>query len=361
MTATTRLRKLRWGVPVAAAAAVAVVASGVLTAEADPPLPAKTAGQLLVDVQGAKVAGLSGTVEQNSDLGLPSLPDMGGAGGGSDLTSLLTGSHTLRVWYAGQDRQRVALLGSLGETDVVHNGADAWLWSSETNSATHYRVPAGAKGEVEKLPPGVTPQRAAETALAALDPSTKVSTDGTRAVAGRDAYELVLSPKDNRSLVGQVRIAVDAETSVPLRVELYPRSTGDGPAFSVGFTSVDFEVPGDEQFRFSPPPGVTVTEGVLPAGGKPTAADRAQAERAAGAIRTVGTGWTTVVVIPGGAGDRATDSPAGAFLEQLPQVSGSWGSGRLLTSALVSALLTDDGKVLVGAVSPDLLYAAAAK
>jgi len=360
MTAPTRTRLLRWGVPVAATAAVAVVASGVLTAEADPPLPPKTAGQLLVDMQGAGVAGLSGTVVQDSDLGLPGLPDMGGRGGGAGLTSLLTGSHTLRVWYAGQDKQRVALLDSLGETDVVRNGTDAWLWSSESNSATRYRVPAGKGGAdaTRELPAGVTPQQAAETALRALDPTTAVSTDGTRQVAGRDAYELVLAPKDTRSLVGQVRLAVDAETSVPLRVQVFPKATGDGPAFSVGFTSVTFEVPGDEQFAFTPPPGVTVTEGTLPAG-PPSKADRAAAERAAVATRTVGSGWTTVAVLPGPAG-RA-DGAAAAFLEQLPRVSGSWGSGRLLTSALMSALITDDGRLLVGAVAPDLLYAAAGR
>ena len=54
MTAPTHLRLLRWGVPVVAAAAVAAVASGVFAAQADPSLPAKTAGQLLVDLQGAQ-------------------------------------------------------------------------------------------------------------------------------------------------------------------------------------------------------------------------------------------------------------------------------------------------------------------
>ena len=155
MTAPTHLRLLRWGVPVVAAAAVAAVVSGVFTAEANPSLPAKSAGQLLVDLQRASVDGLSGTVVQDSDLGLPQLPQVGS--GSSSLTSLLTGSHTLRVWYAGDDKQRVALLGSLGETDVVRNGTNAWVWSSESNSATHYTIPAGKQGkhEADGLPAGV--------------------------------------------------------------------------------------------------------------------------------------------------------------------------------------------------------------
>jgi outer membrane lipoprotein-sorting protein len=358
MTAPTHLRLLRWGVPVLATAAVAVAASGVFSAEADPTLPPRTAGQLLVDLQGSEVAGLSGTVVQDSDLGLPELPSTGTDRGGSSLTSLLTGPHTLRVWYAGEDKQRIAMLSKLGETDVIRNGTDAWMWSSETNTATHLTLPAGEAGRDrgEGLPAGVTPQQAAEAALKAIDPTTAVSTDGTGTVAGRDAYELVLSPKDTRSLVGQVRLAVDAETATPLRVQVFPKTTSDGPAFSVGFTSISYEVPADEQFRFSPPPGAKVTEGTL--SGRPAGPTDAKA-KAEGAT-TVGTGWTRVAVLPGPDTTR-TEGAAATFLDRLPTVSGSWGSGKLLQSSLVSALLTDDGRMIVGMVPPELLYDAAGR
>ena len=362
MTAPT-LRMLRWGAPVAAAAAIAVVASGVLSAEADPPLPAKTAAQLLAGVQGARVAGMSGTVVQTSDLGLPELPTSG-PGATSSIASLLTGSHTLRVWMAGDTRQRVALLGPLGESDVVRNGRDVWVWSSEERTATHYRLPSAAattRPEVP-LPSGVTPQEAAERALAAIDPTTSVTTDGTGQVAGRDAYELVLAPKDSRSLIGQVRLAVDAATSVPLRVQVFGRASSDGPAFSIGFTKVSFAVPGAEQFRFTPPPDTRVTEGTLPTDTErhPTPAEVAKANSA---VTVVGTGWTSVAVIRGvsaGAGSTGT-GPLAAVMRSLQPVSGSWGSGRLLASRLVSALITDDGRFIVGAVPPELLYAAAGK
>ena len=359
--APSRARLVRWAVPVAAAAVVGVAATGVLTAEADPPLPPKTAAQLLVDLQGAEVQGLSGTVVQNSDLGLPALPTSGPGRDSTSPLSLLTGSHTLRVWYAGEAKQRLALLGRLGETDVIHNGRDVWLWSSGSNSATHYTLPAGqAAAERPAVPSPLTPQEAAEQALAAIDPTTAVSTDGTRAVAGRDAYELVLAPKDTRSLIGQVRLAVDAETSVPLRVELFGRSSADGPAFSVGFTKISFEVPGDEQFRFSPPPGAEVTEATLPkpSGKRPSAAEL---DDAAGAVRTVGTGWTTVVVADGMAPTADPGGSGQAILDQLRRVSGSWGSGRLLSSRLVTVLFTDDGRMIAGAVPPELLYAAAGR
>ena len=40
-------------------------------------------------------------------------------------------------------------------------------------------------------------------------------------------------------------------------------------------------------------------------------------------------------------------------------MSGAWGSGRLLQTSLVSVLITDSGRVFVGAVQPSVLYAAA--
>ena len=48
------------------------------------------------------------------------------------------------------------------------------------------------------------------------------------------------------------------------------------------------------------------------------------------------------------------------MLKVLPTVSGAWGSGHLLRGTLFSALLTDDGRVAVGAVAPEALYAALA-
>jgi hypothetical protein len=49
-----------------------------------------------------------------------------------------------------------------------------------------------------------------------------------------------------------------------------------------------------------------------------------------------------------------------ALLMASTPVKGSWGSGRLLQSALVSVLITSKGQILVGAVTPSVLYADAA-
>ncbi|MDG4837624.1 sigma-E factor regulatory protein RseB domain-containing protein [Micromonospora sp. WMMD967] len=376
---------LRWLVP--ATAAVAVIgggaAVGTFAAEAEPSLPPRTAAQLLVDLQTSRLEGLSGTVVQRADLGLPPLV---GLVPGNELTTMLTGTHTLRVWYSGPDQQRVALLDTLGEQDVIRNGRDLWTWQSRTNTATH-RTLSGDLGAGKPAPEQAanlpaTPQQAADLALGAVDPSTEVSVGRSATVAGQDAYELVLQPRDRASLVHQLRIAIDAERHVPLRFEVLAKGS-DRPAFEVAFTEVDYRRPDADQFTFNPPPGVTVTEekaeaptagkpghGVPPTAGKPGHGDPAGDPK----VRAVGSGWTTVLIarldgpLAGAKAPAKPAAPAGGsvpdidvstFLGGLAAVNGDWGSGRLLTSKLFSVLLTDDGRVLAGAVTPERLYEAA--
>ncbi|MDF2144835.1 hypothetical protein [Knoellia sp. p5-6-4] len=360
--------RARWAAPVAA---VAAVAAGTLvtnlTASADPSLPPRTAAQLLADVQRAQLAYVSGTVVQSADLGLPDLSALGGSGGGSaSLESVVTGTHTWRVWYGGEKQQRLALVGSLGESDIIRNGRDLWLWSSDEKTAVHYTLPEHGDetgGKAAPVPDATdlpkTPEEAAERALAALDPTTEVTTSGSAVVAGRDAYELVLKPRNSGSLVASVRISVDAERHIPLRVQAYSTKLAN-PAFEVGFTSIDFGRPDARQFAFNPPPGTTVTEKDAR-----TKADRDTSGRpdAAAAPKVVGTGWGAVAVgslPPGALASGEGGQQAQTMLQSLPRVSGDWGSGRLLGGTLFSAVLTDDGRYAVGAVKPESLYAALA-
>jgi outer membrane lipoprotein-sorting protein len=352
-------------VPVVAAVALAGVGplATTLTASAQGSLPPRTAAQLLVDVQQARLTALSGTVVETSDLGLPSLPSIGGQGGSSaSFSSLISGSHTMRVWYAGPDQIRLALLGQLGESDLVRNGSDVWAWSSDTNTATHWSAPVADSSQ--QLGPGaadgpMTPQQAADAALRAIDPSTRVTTDPTAVVAGRSAYELDLAPRDSRSTVGSVRIAIDGSTHVPTRVQVYARGA-TSPAFEIGFTSFSTATPPASTFAFTPPPGATVKQGSL---SKPGDATRLHARPSGATPQVVGTGWTSVAVASVGSmtgGQTGQSGSLAGVLKSLPTVSGTWGSGHLLRGALFSAVLTDDGRIAVGAVPPSMLYDALA-
>ena len=66
----------------------------------------------------------------------------------------------------------------------------------------------------------LTPDQLADRAIAAIDPSTVVSVDQNRRIAGRAAYELVLSPKDATARVGSVHIGIDAQRKLPLSVQV---------------------------------------------------------------------------------------------------------------------------------------------
>ena len=368
--------RARWAVP---AGAVLLIAAGSLvasrTANADSGLPHRTAAQLLVDVRTATERSLSGTVVQTANLGLPQIPGLSGQAsggafapsGGADLVSALAGTHTWRVWADGPTKVRVALVAGSGESDIIRNGSDVWVWSSQAKSATHHTL--DAKSAPNGTPPmsptdlPKTPDEAARQVLAAIDPTTEVTTAGTAVVAGRQTYELVLDPRSTSTRVAQVRIAVDADTHIPLRVQVYSTKLAN-PAVEVGFTSIDFATPEARQFAFTPPPGTTVSEGGDTQGGKVTAPNPATRPSgpAAPAPKIVGTGWERVLVatVP----DLGSSTPGDqsgelqGLLSSIPEVSGAWGKGRVIDGTLFSAVLTDDGRVAVGAVAPDALFAA---
>ena len=368
--------KARWIAPVAVVAVVAVTPYAV-SASADSGLAPRSAGQLLTDVRNANVT-LSGTIVESADLGLPSLPGIGSSSSGSaELQSLVSGSHTLRLWVDGPDRQRLAVVGTNGESDIIRNGTTLWTWSSATKTATKRTLPAGtpesrmapsaAPGLPTTLPS--TPAAAAAEVLKAVGATTSVTTSSSATVAGRPAYELVLTPKAKTTRVAQVRIAIDGVKRVPLRVQVYSTQLAK-PAFEIGFTSVDFGKPDARQFAFTPAPGTTVKYGDAPRLTPDAPALPSTATDPAAEPTVVGTGWSTVVVaklpadaLAGLSGKAPASQSKGqidTLLRLLPAVSGTWGKGHLLSGTLFSAVLTDDGRVAVGAVGPGQLYAALA-
>jgi outer membrane lipoprotein-sorting protein len=357
MLSIFRSRRARWAVPIGTATAVAAAIGlgSVVAGASSPDLPDRTAAELLAGVADSEQP-FSGTVVQTSRLGLPDLPQEVTAGTGP--VALLTGSHTARIWYASPEQARFALMGTLEETNIIRDGHEVWVWTSETNGAQHFTLPPGSDSVPPAAAPPTNPQAAAELLLAAVDPSTEVVVDGTAEVAGRAAYELVLSPRDEDSLIQDVRLAVDGDTSMPLRVQVNAEGEEE-PAFEVGFTSVTFGEPSDDVFRFNPPPGATVEEHDITAEW-PKDHDHAKPSAGLGMPAVVGEGWTSVLVVSGVSLPEDDSAVLDALLGSAAMVSGSYGTGHLLETALMSALLLDDGRLFVGAVTPEALEEAAA-
>ncbi len=374
-------RRGRWLVPAAAVAVTGgvIVASQLTIAQAAPALPARTPAQLLAQVSAdAKLPPLTGTVVETASLGLPQLPQ---AANPTALSSLLTGSHTLQVYYESPRHFRLQVPQTLSETDLIRDGNKAWLWQSAPDTVTEYTWPEGAAGRAAaQLPavPALTPQQAADDLLAAVGTTTTVTVQGNVLVAGEPAYQLVLAPKDPRSLIGRVVIAIDGKYGVPLRVQVFAKGA-TSPSFQVGYTRLSFGTPAPASLQFTPPPGATLTVVDLGAGHGATSGSVPSAAGGAG-LRLFGSGWLTVAefprsdlslsgTVPGSSGTQApvSSGPGGlggdsqavldALLAAAKPVHGSWGSGTLLTTSLVSVLMTD-GEVYAGAVQPSVLYAA---
>ncbi|MEV1128912.1 hypothetical protein [Agromyces sp. NPDC049794] len=403
-------RFTRW---IPAIAAPIVIGVGVvlvpMQANAAVDLPDLSPAELLEFAASSEVDALSGTIEQTSELGLPDLSALSGAMGGSagaggggpagdgeasasatdldDLISLATGTHTARVYVDGDDA-RLQVLDRLAERDVYVSDDGAWAYDSREQAATHVTVDeasfdaleqeleathgADAEARADELreqyeaeagEPMPTPEEMLDRALAKLDETAEVSVGTDSRVAGREVYELVLEPRDAETLVGEITVAIDGETGAALAASVTARGS-DEPAFSVAFTDVSFEAPDASVFDFTPPEGTEITEHVVTA---PTLAEleqrKAEAEAGATGERMPqpvvhGEGWTTVVELPAGEGAASGLGPeASAMLDALTQgVDG----GRVLSTSLVTVLLTDDGRVLAGAVTVDHLLDVAA-
>ncbi len=387
--AAGRRKAARYIVPVAVAGVAAATIGLVpaLAASGDPDLPKISAQELIEKIAASDTQQLSGTVKINTDLGIPSLGglgdsfapkggDRGGDGDGSSaspdgkLMELASGSHTLRVAADGPDKHKVSILEDAAEYSLIQNGDEVWAYDSATNEAYHAKDSGKRDGKDQKATPPKdlpsTPKEFAQEALKAAGDTTSVTVDGTAQVAGRDAYQLLIKPKQSGSTIGSIKVAVDAENGTPLKFTVNP-SSGGKAAIDVGFTKVDFSKPAASTFDFSPPKGAKVTE-----------ADKLEKEQGAKnhedfkgledfqGLNVIGKGWNAIAKIetPGGkaAAPKDGDVPpeAQGFLDALGDpVKGEFGSGTVFKTRLVNALMTDDGTIYVGAVTKDALVKAA--
>ncbi|MFF0090441.1 outer membrane lipoprotein carrier protein LolA [Streptomyces canus] len=385
-----RRKAARYVVP-ATVVGIAAATIGLVPALADsgdPDLPKISAQELIEKIAASDVQQLSGTVKITTDLGLPdlgglesSLGSAAGPSGSGDsssadpstkLTELASGTHTLRVAADGEDRQKVSLLEDAAEYSLIHNGKDVWGYDSKSNSVFHTTASERDGKQKEELP--ATPKDLAEEALKAADKTTSVTVDGTAQVAGRDAYRLVIKPKDDGSTVGQITVAVDSKTGLPLKFTLTPASGGSA-VVDAGFTQVSFAKPAASTFDFTPPKGAKVEEG--DAAKAPEHSERSEHPRDLGkgsapelgkggpeGLNVIGDGWDSIATFDtGGQGvpsGSEVGGDVGGFLDSLgDKVSGKFGEGTVFKTRLINALITDDGKVYVGAVTKDALVKAA--
>ena len=318
-----------------------MVAGSVLVsnqAGAEPPLPAITAEQLIANVISAEKIPFSGQVEVATNIGLPDLSALQNVIGtqAASWTSLLTGTTTVQVAVDPKVGARAEIDSGTSAYVVVGNLAnkDGWIYSSDTNKATHL-VGAAAESTESPTPDATTPptpQDIAKQAIDAITPSTTLTIDANQTIAGHAAYTLTLTPRDSGSLIASVTLAVDASTWFPVSVKVYSTMLTGTPALSVAFTSLTYATPAASLFAFTPPANATVTTTDLgqAAQAKPDETSPETTMTPPAVTVVSGEAWTSVAMVTGLPADMT------AMLSDPSNLGGLIGGGTMNPSAMPS-------------------------
>jgi outer membrane lipoprotein-sorting protein len=422
----------RWVPAIAAPVLIAGLALFPTVANAEVDLPEKSATELMLFMNSEPVP-FSGTVVKVANLGLPEylkmpkiddatlermqeqMPEgmedfMLQATSGNQLAELLefaAGTHNLRVYYGGADQVRVQVLDRMSQRDFIVNGTDVWFYDDSQRTAWYAEIDESQVAEArayaqlqfgelaEKLPfDASSPAAVAEALLAQIESDAEVSVGTDRMVAGREAYELIVTPDATESTIASVRVAIDGENGFPLAVTVFAKSELQ-PVFEIGFSSISFTAPDASIFAFTPGPDVKIETLELPTEAELNAqleafdaspefeqyraefeaareqlelyksgelqltdAEKAELEaqlraKIAERLSVSENGWASVIEL------RADLDVEMLDLEFLDSLVTQLPEGRAISTALVNVLITNDGRVFAGAVSLATLQALA--
>jgi outer membrane lipoprotein-sorting protein len=323
---------------------------------APPNLPTVSPEALVQSVLSAEVPAMSGSVTFDAKLGLP-------------IPGLPSTDKPIRVFTDGTGKAKVLLPTGRSEKSIVEDGTNVWVWDSADQSVV--KIDPGADKSLHgRIPEGMLadPQNAAAGLVSEMRKDSNVTVDGTGWVADRSVYELVLTPKPTeRTVLREVRVAVDSQLRVPLQLEVFANGQSD-PAVKIGFTDFKPGAQDPKLFAFTPPPGATVTERSADDLPKPEEAknmfDQLQ-------LKVVGHGWDTVLTgkVPAGLlgatpaeGDKSQGFNPMQLIKSLgTPVEGAFGKGVAIKASVGTILITDDGRVAVGAVPEQVLAEALSK
>ena len=362
-------------------------------------LPDLSPQQVMVLMQGADVTEFSGTIVKSSNLGLPTLefssmmsedsiaqmeekmpaemadfvPAVIESNTLTQAIELISGSHTIRVYVSGQDKLRAQILDPMSQRDLIVNGNEFWVYDAKMATALTGTVDieadpakqAEAEQKVLDYADSIaldlsSPEAIADYLVSMVDETSQIEVGRDHSVAGRSAYQLIISPDSPNSLVASAAVSVDSETGMPLKVEIFSTTQVEA-AMTVGFESISFGSVDQGLFSFTPPAGTSV---------ETFDADELMAtldgyEKPEGYVsdyevpaepEVLGSDWDSVVHLAALPADIPQDLMATElFADMLTQVPG----GKVFSTPLVNVLLTDSGEVYMGAVTIDYLLSLA--
>ena len=294
------------------------------------------------------------------------LPDFGPF---DEISDLLGDRSRLRAWWQSPTRHRVDVVTATGERDSYAGTGGSLAWDS---GQRRLRVVRGGVGTI-RVPAGedLLPTTLGRRLLDGAAPA-EVRRTGSERVAGRDAVTLRVTPRDPRTLVRRIDVAVDPATGLALRVAVTAKGA-DRPTVETEAYDLDLGPPPDDVLDFVTPPDAGVervtavdvndlADKVVPVVLPDSLAGlrRRTAPGVAG-VTTYGNGFAQLAVVPLRA-DTERDLQRRFLIPGATMFDEEWGEGLRIQAPLLTGILGSRGRrgfVIVGTVSPQVLDDAA--
>lgn len=372
----------RWLPAVITPAVIGAVAAFPIQASAVD-LPDLSPEELMVMMQDARPIEFSGVVLKTTNLGLPALelssmlseeevermrektpeefadfvPEVAASQELAKAMELITGEHRVRI-FVGETGMRAQILDRMSQRDLIVNSKEVWTYDSREQVATvasinQQKVEQGrlsAMQQMEKYAAELgldltNPQAVAEYVMSQVGDSSEVSVGTDHFKAGRTAYQLIVKPNSEVSLIDSVKLSIDSETAVPLAAAIYSVEQ-TAPAIEVGFESISFGDQDESLFSFTAPAGATINN--LDEIEKPEVSEAEKPNYEGEKPTMVGEEWDSVLVMPAGDMDMLAELQDNQLLSSLLKpVAG----GVAFETPIMKVFITDDGRIFAGAVS----------
>lgn len=372
----------RWLPALVAPAVVGAVAAFPMQANAVD-LPDLSPEELMVMMQDAQPVEFSGVVLKTTSLGLPALelssmlseeevermrektpeefadfvPEVAASQELAQAMELITGEHRVRI-FVGETGMRAQILDRMSQRDLIVNAKEIWTYDSREQVATvasidQQKLEQGKVSATQQLEQYAAelglditnPQAVAEYVMSQVGDSSEVSVGTDHYKAGRTAYQLIVMPNSDVSLIDSVVLSIDSETAVPLAAAVYSIEQVE-PAIEVGFESISFGDQDESLFSFTAPVGATVTN--LDEVEKPAISETEKPDYEGEKPTMIGEEWDSVLVIPAGEVNILAELQDNQLLSSLLKpVAG----GVAFETPIMKVFIASDGRVFAGAVS----------
>ncbi|MBV8944204.1 MAG: hypothetical protein JOZ95_02195 [Solirubrobacterales bacterium] len=227
---TQRLLAILAGVIIAVAGGTAIAVAG--TSGGAVPRRESLAQALHQAATAPQVSGISARIKFTNNL--ISSSDLQGS------DPILNGASG-RLWVSNDGRMRLELQGQNGDAQAALDNGSFSIYDPMSNTVYKGSLPAQGSTSKDKTGAKDTIPSVAQIQAQLNQLLQHVSLVGPtpRNVAGQPAYKIVLSPKHDGGLLGDVQLAWDAAHGVPLGIAIYSTQSS-APVLELKATNISF-------------------------------------------------------------------------------------------------------------------------